>query len=108
MKKRDWIIAKETPEKLKMDDLISAAASVTGVYKKLIMGETRHRSVTDARHRAVAACYWHTDASSVAVGRKFKRDHATVLNSCRRVLSDPRAMADVEMIRLRALGVLGD
>lgn len=70
------------PQKITVEDVISAVAQHYNVPEKAIMAQSRVREVTAARHVVAYLCKELTDSSLSEIGfRMGKRTHATVLHS---------------------------
>ena len=72
-----------------MDNIISTIADVVcsarDVSHDELLSADRTRHIAHARQEAIWLAHNLTNLSLPAIGRKFNRDHTTVLNSIRRV-----------------------
>lgn len=53
--------------------------------KSDLISSTRVREIADARHIAMYAFRKTSTMTATAIGKIFKRDHATVIHACRKV-----------------------
>lgn len=87
-----------------IERIIQVCASAFGVSIESILGRDRSIHVAAARQVSMTLSY-ELLRSSVQVGRRFKRDHATVFHACRAVQSridtDPAFASTVESIVAR-------
>lgn len=65
--------------------IIAATAEVYGVSVDDIIGRSRKRRITDARHMAIYLTRHKTLLSTTDIGDIFGRDHATVIHSINKV-----------------------
>lgn len=64
--------------------IVSLVALKHGCSVNDIIGKDNRRDISAARHEAVALVYRHCNLSLMALGRLFKRDHTTAMNSIRK------------------------
>jgi hypothetical protein len=64
--------------------LVAYAAAKYGVSSEEVLGNVRSRDIVLARQEAIYECYRHISMSLPALGRRFGRDHTTILHSIRR------------------------
>lgn len=65
-----------------------------GVAEREMFGPTRVKGVVAARHEAMTLIYGHCGISSIRVGRRFHRDHTTVLYAVRKTREGRRPYAN--------------
>lgn len=75
--------------------LITLAALRHGVTRKMILGPSRKRPLSVARHEAVAMIYQHTQQSLPGTGRMIGLDHTTVLYILRK-LGKTKKLVDIQ------------
>lgn len=68
--------------------LIALASVKHGISEAEIRSESRARVVVKARDEAIALVYQHTQASTPLVGKRFNRDHTTILHSLQKTGAD--------------------
>jgi chromosomal replication initiation ATPase DnaA len=73
-----------TMRPLTAQDVIRAAAAEVGCTPELIVSRARVQYVTRARHIAMTICRLELHMTLPRIGRRFERDHTTVLHACRR------------------------
>lgn len=66
-------------------EIIAATANVYGVSVDDIIGRSRKRAITDARHVAIYLTRHNTLLTMTDIGDIFGRDHATVIHSINKV-----------------------
>jgi Bacterial dnaA protein helix-turn-helix len=72
------------PESISMTPVIARVAETSGISIEQILGPARGKKpVTDARREAMWLCR-RLGFSYSAIGRRFNRDHATVMLACRK------------------------
>ncbi|WP_084587536.1 helix-turn-helix domain-containing protein [Devosia riboflavina] len=64
--------------------ILALVAMKHGVMQRDILGSCRFRHIVAARHEAVLLIFRHTKLSRAAIGRRFGRDHTTVLHVLRK------------------------
>lgn len=69
--------------KTPMAEIIAATEGYSGIPSWQIMGQSRKAPIAEARQMAMAHCYAAGHSLS-AIGRKFERDHTTVLHAVRK------------------------
>lgn len=73
-------------QKVSVAQIISEEAELHGVAVRDILGASRNRRITDARHFAMyRARIERADMSLSQIGKVFRRDHTTVLHAIRRM-----------------------
>ncbi len=75
------IVPEEVPVEAKTDRILSEVASRYGVEVKDLLGKSRTKSLSWARHVAVYVLRKKTDLSLPAIGKRFGRDHSTIISS---------------------------
>lgn len=90
--------------------VIAAASRYFGYSGEEFKGKSHLPDLVYARHVAMYVAYHHSGHGFAGVGREFKRDHTTIIHAVKKIdalldANDPIAMADVEQVRLLAVGV---
>ncbi|MCD7712315.1 MAG: chromosomal replication initiator protein DnaA [Firmicutes bacterium] len=75
------IIPEEVPTEAKVERVLSEVSSRYGVESKDIIGKSRMKNISWARHIAVYVLRKKTDLSLPAIGKIFGRDHSTIVSS---------------------------
>jgi chromosomal replication initiator protein len=83
--------------------IIPAVARYYGYDVALLSNKTRTSELVWARHVAMFFCREFTAISSADVGKRFKRDHGSVLHGCymvrTRCETEPRTAQQIEELR---------
>lgn len=75
------VIPEEVPTEAKVERVLSEVSSRYGVESKDILGKSRMKNISWARHIAVYVLRKKTDLSLPAIGKIFGRDHSTIVSS---------------------------
>lgn len=99
------------PSRDPLDDIIKVVARSEGVTVADILGASRSKEITRARHRAMYLAKRITGKSLPDLGRRFGvRDHTTVLHGVRKIemqcARDPRALAAINLLSVEVLIVI--
>jgi hypothetical protein len=82
-----------------------AVASYYGFHPSLMTSDARQRDISHARQIAMFLSSELTRHSIAEIGRRFKKDHTTVLHACKavkaRMETDAETLLDVEVLRDR-------
>lgn len=89
-------------------EIKSATAIAYGLTVAELEGPRRLKAIARARHAAIFLCreilHEAPHGTLTAIGAQWRRDHTTILNSCRRIeelcRSDPAIVAELEKIRV--------
>lgn len=73
------------PPRPEADDILVEVASAFSVQVSQLLGRSKVRDIVRPRHVAMFLVRKHTGASFPAIGRRFRRDHTTVQNGCRKI-----------------------
>jgi len=71
------------PKEITTTSLIESAAKKYGVTVDEILSRARVQPIAEARSYAIYLVREHMHLSQTAIGKIFKRDHATILYSCK-------------------------
>ncbi len=80
---------------------LAAARELYGVTPAVVLGRSQSRGVVPVRHAVVAALHEACEVSSLELGRRFERDHTTILYSI--AAARGRAARDAEYAAALAL-----
>lgn len=69
----------------KLDQIIELVCAAQSVNRDEIMGRSQYRRIARARQSAMALAREFTKLSLPQIGRKFKRDHTTILHGVRKI-----------------------
>lgn len=72
------------PPQALMADIIREVAERHGLSVGDLVGKSHSRSIAWPRHEAMWECRMRTQQSFPAIGRKFNRDHSTVIIAVRK------------------------
>jgi hypothetical protein len=72
-------------EPIKYQTILEESANQFGVSLEDIKGRSREVRIVNARHVAMSLMRVFFECSYADIGRVFGRDHATVMNACKRV-----------------------
>jgi hypothetical protein len=81
-----------------MDHVVSVVADHFAIPIEWILDKRRVQAATLPRHIAMYLLRSCVGASLTAIGRKFKRDHTTVLMACRKI--DRLMLVDAETLHV--------
>ncbi|MBR0385801.1 MAG: chromosomal replication initiator protein DnaA [Erysipelotrichaceae bacterium] len=71
---------------LQMKDILNAVSNYYGLTRQQIVGKTRTKNVSNARHITMYLCRKHLDLSYDKIGNELGgRDHSTVLSGCEKI-----------------------
>ena len=85
---------------VRIGDVIQAAMSVFIVTKAELLGPCRSARFVRARHVAWYICRKHTKASLPALGRRFGKDHTSILYGIQKIESNLEAYrSDINAMR---------
>lgn len=71
---------------LKAKDVIRVVTDYYGLTKQQLLGKTRTKNVSNARHIAMYLCRKHLDLTYDEIGEQFGgKDHSTVISSCQKI-----------------------
>jgi len=103
---------RETKSGVNLSDIVLAATKVSGLKREDLVGPKRISRIARVRQAAMYVARQMTGLSFPEIGRRFNRDHTTVLHGYRRVLkllpSDANMAALVEDIRRVVVGDFAD
>lgn len=99
------------PSRDPLDDIIKVVARSEGVMVADILGPSRSKAITHARHRAMYLAKEITQKSLPDLGRRFgARDHTAVLHGVLKIESwresDPRVRAEIERLFVETAKVI--
>lgn len=83
------------PSPVTVERIIKVVAENYGVSPDDIRGQKRNASIAMARHMCIYLVRNNTNLSLVDIGKKFDRDHATVMASLRRIEDEKASSAAV-------------
>ncbi len=69
-----------------VSDLLDDVARMTGVSRAELVGPSRLKTITAARHHAMR-CMRDLGYSFPEIGRAFNRDHTTAISACRKAVA---------------------
>lgn len=69
----------------KLDQIIELVCATQSVNRDEIMGRSQYRRIARARQLAMTLAREFTKLSLPQIGRKFKRDHTTILHGVRKI-----------------------
>ena len=76
----------QSPENFKIvDDIFEIVAETTGVPKNYMSTKSREATRVQARHLFHYLTYKHTDLTLSQIGSYTKRDHCSVIHSCKKM-----------------------
>ncbi len=83
--------------------IVETVCSYYDINSDVLYGKSRKREISDARQLVMYLAKEYTQMSSVNIGLKLSRDHATVLHSCKtvkeRLSIDKKLQEDIETIK---------
>jgi len=95
--------------RLFIDEIIFEVATYFGIRRSDILSENRTIPFVRPRHIAIYLACEHTERSTLFVGRRFRRDHSTVLHAHKKVKNalrtDESLAFDVAQLTWRITGV---
>ena len=71
---------------LNVKDIITSVCDYYGLTKQQLMGKSRTKNISNARHMAMYLIRKNLDYSYLKIGEEFGgRDHATVISACEKI-----------------------
>lgn len=104
---RDWLLIGTPTPIINAPALMQIVIEQTATYFKVdasdILSAERGRKISLARHVAMYLCRMHLRKSQPEIGRKFKRDHTTVLSAVRKIerliQSDEKLAVSISLLK---------
>jgi chromosomal replication initiator protein len=78
---RDLFHDLSLPKKPALEEIMDCVCRYFKLDRELFLSRSRKKAVYHPRHVAMYLCRQHTDATLTAIGRAFRRDHASVIHS---------------------------
>jgi chromosomal replication initiator protein len=69
------------PKKPTIDEIIACVCRYFRIEREMLLSRSRRKAVYHPRQVAMYLCRQHTDATLTAIGKAFRRDHASVIHS---------------------------
>lgn len=95
------------PKLLKIKSILRAVSHHYGIPIPVIRGDSRRAIDVKPRHVVFYIASRHTGLSIAAIGRRFNRDHTTILHAVRnmkeRLLVDNELASEIQMLENRLL-----
>ena len=91
--------------KPKIDDILHTVANYYGVEYEDILSRRRHAALNLVRQIAMYLTWMIAQHSTPAIGRKFDRDHTTVMHAIRKIkalmLSDAKLKSEIDHLSIK-------